>query len=496
MRRVLLPALGVLCLLGAAPPAGAGSEALLETLAGRLARRLEKAAIPEAELGIAVLTLGQSPRAVFSRGHMRPLVPASVAKVLTAAAALDLLGPGHVFRTRVSARGRLSGGVLEGDLVVHGSGDPNLSGRLGGGAPTQVLDALAAQVAAAGVREVRGDLVLDDGAFDREYTHAGWTAADKERWYGAPVAGLAFNDSCLDITVRPGARPAARALLELPSTTGAWGVENLTTTVVGKRHVVGATWTGSGAATTSGKALQVRGSVALEGGAYTFHVPVPDPLAYFGGALRQRLDLAGVRLSGSVRAAQDGVDRLAGRELVCHASSLLDTLRVMNRRSQNFYAQQVFKACGVAATGRGSWNAGREAVVEMLRRRGIPEADKTEIVDGSGLARANRTTAGTVALLLLRLEQDLLRGPMLHDSLAAPGEEGTLDDRLLTRNTLGRLRAKTGTLAQAGVHALAGYLDGRDGAPGLCFAIFVNRRSWKGDPRQLIDELVELIAQP
>ncbi len=463
---------------------------MLEGLAGRLARRLERAAIPEAELGIAVLTLGENPRAVFSRGHMRPLVPASVAKVLTAAAALDLLGPGHVFRSTVSARGRLSGGVLAGDLVVHGSGDPNLSGRLGGGAPTQVLDLWAAQISAAGVREVKGDLVLDDGAFDREFTHVGWTSEDKERWYGAPVAGLAFNDSCLDVTVRPAARSGARGLLDLPSTSGAWAVENLTTTVEGRRNVVGATWT------TNGKAVQVRGEVALAGGAYTFHVPVPDPLAYFGGAFRRRLEAAGVRVKGSVRAARDAADRVAGRALVSHASPLLDTLRVMNRRSQNFYAEQVFKACGVASAGRGGWNAGQGAVVEMLRRRGIPEPEKTEIVDGSGLARANRTTAGTVALVLLRLEQDLLRGPMLHDSLAAPGEEGTLDDRLLTRHTKGRLRAKTGTLGQAGVHALAGYLDGRDGTPGMCFAIFVNRRTWKGDPKQLIDDLVELIATP
>jgi D-alanyl-D-alanine carboxypeptidase/D-alanyl-D-alanine-endopeptidase (penicillin-binding protein 4) len=156
----------------------------------------------------------------------------------------------------------------------------------------------------------------------------------------------------------------------------------------------------------------------------------------------------------------------------------------------------VFKACGAELEGEGSWASGGRAVAEMLRRRGLEDEGRTTIVDGSGLARSNRTTAATVALLLLRFQRDLLRGPLLHRSFAGPGEEGTLDDRLVTRHTRGRLRAKTGTLAQAGAHAIAGYLDGRAGEPGLCFAILVNKRTWKGDARDLIDDLVGILAAP
>ncbi len=308
MTRVRPQALVVACLcacalLPAAPPASAAPEA---EVGARLERRLAEAGIPEAEVGVAVLTLGPEPRLVFARGQSQALVPASVAKVLTAAAALDLLGPAYAFATRVTARGRVADGVLSGDLLVHGSGDPNVSGRLSGGGPTSVLDALAARVAAAGVREVAGDLVLDDGPFDRAYVHPGWTDADREKWYGAPVAGLAYNDSCLDVTVRPGSGPDAAAVLDLPSTSGAWDVRNLAVTVPGSRHLVGATWS------AAGPVLEVRGQVALTGAPYTFHVPVPDPLAYFGGAFERRLAAAGVRLRGRVRPARDGADRAPG----------------------------------------------------------------------------------------------------------------------------------------------------------------------------------------
>lgn len=492
MIRVSLLPVGGLALLGLLPLAAgqAQAEARPQTLVARLEQRLAQADVPAAELGLAVLTLEESPRLVLARGQSQALMPASVAKVLTAAAALDLLGPSYAFSTRVTARGRLEQPRLVGDLVVHGSGDPNVSGRLAGGAPTSVLDRLVAQVLAAGVTEVTGDLVLDDGPFDREFVHPGWSDADKDKWYGAPVGGLAFNDSCLDVTVSPGTGADLAARLDLPSTSGAWEVRNLAVTVEGTRHVVGATWS------AAGPVLEVRGQVALRGGPYTFHVPVPDPLAYFGGAFLQRFSAAGLTLRGRVRLARSEEDRQPGRLIAEHQSPLLATLRVMNRRSQNFYAAEVFKAAGAQLTGLGSWATGQAAVAEMLRRRALSDEGRTVIVDGSGLAKANRTTAGTVALLLLSFERDLLRGPLLFDSLAAPGEEGTLDERLLSRHTKGRLRAKTGTLAQAGAHALAGVLDGRAGEPGYAFAILVNKRTWKGDPRALIDDLVNLLAAP
>ena len=115
------------------------------------------------------------------------------------------------------------------------------------------------------------------------------------------------------------------------------------------------------------------------------------------------------------------------------------------------------------------------------------------MVDGSGLSLDNRTTAATVARILVVFEEDLLRGPSLYASLAVPGKEGTLRKRLRGATLRERLHAKSGTLSRSGVHAMAGYVDGVKNEPGYAFAILLNTS--KGG-RALIDDLVREIAKP
>jgi D-alanyl-D-alanine carboxypeptidase/D-alanyl-D-alanine-endopeptidase (penicillin-binding protein 4) len=456
-------------------------------LARALASHLDRAGLPRNKVGVAVLTRGARPAVVFVRDHNRSLIPASTAKVFTAAAVLDHLGPAHVFTTSITARGDVGpDGTLHGDLVVHGTGDPNLSGRFHDGNPRAILDAFARSVREAGIARVEGALVLDDGPFDRDVVHPSWSDSDRRRWYGAPVGGLAFNDACCDLVVRGGARPGQPAAVTVPSTLGPWRLDNRVTTIARGDPMVGALWV------QSGRTLRVQGKIAA-GGSYTFSHPVADPLRFFGGAFLHSLEAAGVSVGEGMRPARDAADRRPGRLRVArHGSGMAETLQVMNRRSQNFYASLLFKAAGAAWGGGGSWESGESAVEEMLARRGLTDDGSTRIVDGSGLSLENRTTAATLARLLLSFDSDLMAGPLLYDSLAVPGQEGTLHKRLRTHGLEERLHAKTGTLGRSGVHALAGYVDGREGEPGFVFAILLNTS--KGG-RSLIDALVEEIAR-
>ena len=257
-------------------------------------------------------------------------------------------------------------------------------------------------------------------------------------------------------------------------------------TIATGRTTVGATW-------VSGPALRVAGEIPA-GRTYTFSHPVPDPLAFFGSAFLSRLAHAGVAVRGGSRPARDEADRRPGGTLVVrHRSSMDATLEVMNHRSQNFYAAMLFKAAGAALEGRGTWESGERAVREVLRRRGLDPDGATHIVDGAGLSLDDRTTAATVARLLVSMDHDLLRGPVLVSSLAVPGEDGTLRNRLRTGDLPRRLHAKTGTLSRHGVHALAGYLDGRPGENGYAFAILIDTPK---AGRALIDELVLEMARP
>jgi D-alanyl-D-alanine carboxypeptidase/D-alanyl-D-alanine-endopeptidase (penicillin-binding protein 4) len=485
--RLALPLLLGL-LLGPGLAAEASREAVREGLAGRLASRVSAAGLPQGRYGIAVIERGARPRVVYAHGHTLSLKPASVAKVLTAAAALDLLGPAHVFKTLVTARGELEAdGTLVGDLVVHGTGDPNLSGRFHDGDATRLLAQFVGAVKEAGIRRVTGSLVLDDGLFDRDYFHPSWKASDRARWYGAGVAGLAFNDGCADLRVRGGKRAGARGTVEASSTLGPWQLESRVTTSPGGRPTVGGVWV------RNESALRVQGRIPPKT-TYTFSHPVPDPLRFFGGAFLRMLDREHVHVAGGVRVAEDRADRRQGTtSILRYGSALGPTLRVMNQRSQNFYAAMVFKAAGARVQGQGSWATGEQAVGEMLRRRGLDPKGQTRIVDGSGLSLDNRTSAATVARLLTMFEQDLLRGPALYASLAVPGGEGTLRKRLKRGDLPRRLHAKTGTLARSGVHAMAGYVDGKDDTPGYAFAILLNTS--KGG-RAFIDGIVEEIARP
>jgi len=482
----LLFLLGVLLLLGTAPRSvqARGATATRGTLAERLAARIKRAGLSSSKYGIVVLTRGGRPRVVYAHEATRALIPASAAKVLTSAAALDLLGPSHVFRTRLTARGILAGGTLDGDLVLHGVADPNLSGRGFHGDAMHVPDAFAAAVERVGIRKVTGALVLDEGVLDDEYTHPDWSAGDKRRWYGAPVGGLSFNDNCIDVELAA-PKSGGKASLHLPATAGAWQVRNDVKTRSGARNGAGGRWI------EGGSVLQLHGRLR-PGGRTSFHVPVNDPARFLGGAVLHALKKHGVRVAGGQRKARDGHDRLPGRLVTEHESELPPTLVVLNQRSQNFYAGMLFKLCGAAVEGRGSWDSGSRAVRAMLERRHISDQGRTLMRDGSGLSPQNRVSAGVLASVLRSFDEDILRGPLLLESLPTSGKSGTLRKRLTERGMKGRVHAKTGTLNEHRTRALAGYVDGKGGKSGYVFAILLNG---SGASHALIDDLVREIAR-
>jgi len=483
--RVLSVVLAAAVAAGAFAPARATARE--RTSAGplpqRLAARLDRAGVRAGGLGVAVVDLA-SGALVFERQGDTPLIPASVAKVATAVAALDVLGPGHRFRTSLSGRGTVdpATGTLMGDLVLLGSGDPGLSSRDHPGEPLWPFPQLAAAVAKLGVRAVTGALVLDDGPFDRVFVHPSWAAGDLDDWYGAPVAGLTFNDGCATVRVRGAAAAGAPARVTFPSTAGPWPVDAQARTVEERTAQVGGAF-------TNDRRLRVFGAIG-PGLEASFEAPVPDPLAFTGAALLAALRQAGVTVAGGARPARDAADRGGATEIAAVENGLGPALRVMNRRSQNLYASLIFKASGAARDGVGSWESGERAVADALARRGLATPGQ-RVVDGSGLSTASRLTATTLARLLASAEAELLWGGLLRDSLAVPGEEGTLQKRFRDVRDRVRLRAKTGTLGRTGVHALAGYVDGRDGRAAFAFAVLVN--DGKVDGRAVGDAVARLL---
>lgn len=409
--------------------------------------------------GLSVLVGRERARPLLAVAPDVSRIPASNAKLLTAAAAVVLLGEDFHFETKI-------GTTPDGALVVTGDGDPNLSGRFFAGDPDRVLRLMARDVAAKGVREVT-ELLLDASRFDDEYVHPGWPRDQVERWYCAPVAALVYNDSCWDVTVYPRTQAGAAARIDVqPALIGA-SVANRCETIAAGQHVV---HVGRGQETD----LEVRGRILRTSAGVSGHVAVRDPVVFFGRGLRAALLAEGVRVTGGVRRGR------APRQthLVAYRSGLRRTLKVMLANSQNLYAE-----CTLKRLGTGSFAAGGEAVLRALARLGVSTAG-VEVADGSGLARANRVTARALYDTLHALRDR----PIFVEALAAGGE-GTLRRRYADLGP--RVRAKTGTIR--GVRSLSGYLTGRAGGR-YVFVILANGRSARS-ARRLQDRIVRVLAE-
>ena len=163
------------------------------TIATDIERALDAHAVPGADTGICVMRLSDG-RTFFSREADTLFEMASNAKLFTTAAALHHLGPDYEFKTSVITNGPIEDGVLRGDLVIVGGGDPCISGRLYGGDVMHVPDAIADAVSEFGIRAIAGDLVMDDRLFDRKLRPENWPAGESLWWYAAPVSALSFNE--------------------------------------------------------------------------------------------------------------------------------------------------------------------------------------------------------------------------------------------------------------------------------------------------------------
>jgi D-alanyl-D-alanine carboxypeptidase/D-alanyl-D-alanine-endopeptidase (penicillin-binding protein 4) len=455
----------------------AGVDPVVAALDGEVARSSRR--LPN--LAVRVLELGarEVDYAYRADAHM---VPASNQKLLTTAAALSLLGPGYTFETEVGIRGTVGAdGILAGDLAVRGAGDPTISGREDGD-PYAMFRRWAAALRARGVRRVAGDLYLEHGLFAGPYTHPDWPPEQRQWWYEAPVAALSFNDNCQLLRGWGARRAGQPAVIDLVPRVDALQVQNRVRTA--RR---GASW----AVLRQGESpyVQVSGALAAGGPPLEVWVTVPDPVAYFGKGLRAALAEEGIAVQGQTRP----VERLPGpwwERVHTHRTLLVSALDVTNKRSQNFYAESLFKLLGARFCNDGSWASGARVVSDFLARKvGIPR-DQFHVVDGSGLSRNDWVTARMMTTLLEHMFHQRW-GVEFVRSLPYAGEpEASLHQRLTAPPYRGNVFAKTGTIG--GVSTLSGYAKGRSGRL-FAFSILVNGAdAWQGRLAQ--DRLVALLV--
>ena len=428
-------------------------------------RLIAAAKLKNAQIGVSVIDV-KTGNVLCAIGDQVRQIPASNVKLVTTGAALLLLGEKHTFTTSVYAAGKVRGGALAGDLVVVAGGDPAISGREYGGKPTTVFDAWAAEIAKT-VKTVKGNLLIDATCFDRQFIHPSWPKGQLVRWYCAPVSAFALNDNCIDVKVRPGARPGLPAKVILNPPTGYFRVRNTCQTVSSGRSRA---YINRLASTDT---LAISGRLRPGNAGASASVTVHDPIRYAATVLRERLAKAGVRISGGIVIAIESADTSRMKRLAGTSHTLLSAIRTANKRSQNFYAEMILKKMGLRVSRPSSFAAGARVVSGQLEKIGLRRGEFV-IADGSGLSRQNSLSPRQLASFLRRMARSKHADAYIQ-SLAVAGTDGTLKRRMTGAATKGKVFAKTGHLR--GVSALSGYV--KPGGKLIAFSILVNGRRLK-----------------
>jgi len=452
---------------------GAANAVSARNLDSEIKRILAKSAI--ARTGFAgVVVVDEKGRTVVSINSGHLFTPASNTKLFSSALALERLGPDKRFETRVEMRGK--------DVVLVGTGDANLSGRvlpyLPGSTPgpaLAVIDDLAAQIAAHGVQEVEGDIVGDDTAFVYEPYATSWTIEDTVDGDGPASSALVVNDNIVHLRITPSGKVALDPDLPL------FHLDAQVTTGVEDKIE------------TNRSALQVRGTVKADGEGYSEEWSVGDPALFAALALKDALVRRGIAVSGSIRALHRDAAALvasppapAGELLASHWSlPLIEDLRLTDKISQNLHADLLLSDVA------GSRSAGLEALGNFLSQVGI-KPDEYRFYDGSGLSRSTLVTPDAV-VALLRFMAHSAHSEQWFSMLPISGVDGSLEHRFDDRRTKGRIRAKTGTLAH--VSALSGYAETKHEKV-LTFSIFLNNAIADAtERRELIDRICAVLVK-
>lgn len=401
---------------------------------------------------------------MFSRSPDTPETIASVTKLISTATALHYLGSDYRFRTTFWRRGEIRQGSLIGSLLVVGGGDPNISGRFYDDNINAVFDKWAEGLHQAGINRVVGEIVLNASFFDSVGRHPDWPVGQESRWYQAPISALSYNDNVVLVSIRPGGKPGRPAGISIEPPVDILRPVALARTVGRKGRVRVAVSRSAGS-----NAVTVSGTVPLRPASWSTPITIDDPPTYFGMALKTRLQNAGITVSGPIVVKPVKPDSF-WIQVASTESDLLPTIQVCNKRSQGFYAEQIFKTVSAEKKGVGSWPGSVALAKEFLAGLGL-DPTHFSLHDGSGLSSSNRVPAADLVRFLRAMDKQPF-GPAWRATLAVSGEpEGTLRHRMKDPLTRGQVLAKTGSIER--VSTLAGYARASSGR-NYVFAILLN----------------------
>ncbi len=428
----------------------------------------------KAQIGIYVISR-KTGEVIYEKGASRLFVPGSLAKLVTASAALEMLGPDFVFETKLFYDGTIQNGVLNGNLYLQASGDPTLT--------TADIEALTLQIKLLGIQTIKGSLIVDLSVFDTIQMGPGWMWDEPATVSHSKLDSLMVNHSCLSVWTAPSSVMGEKPTVLLSPDYGLYAVRDLAITGKerGKFEVTRQYLLPDGVIT-------VQGTVEL-GTAPELHlIPVDNPHIYASRLFKKLMEKTGLELKGCVRV---GSISQKAKEIAKQRSKPLSLIVYeMLKDSDNLYADALFKKIGASVlSGPGSWENGAKAIRKFLENRvNICSGEEIRILDGSGLTRYNLLSPKQVATLLFWIDNDSLFGPEFFAALPVSGGNGTLKNRMLA--DVGRVRAKTASMT--GLSGLAGVIKSSSGEE-FIFALLIN--NFTGPLKTLREQIEDEICK-
>ena len=481
--------------------------------------------------GIAVTTLDGTP--IYGHDEGEYFRPASNTKIFTTTAAMALLKPESTVTTTVLFNKPSSDGTSVGGISIIGAGDANISGqdfpyktpaeRRAEGTtapapptdPLQYIDEFAANVAKAGVRRIKGDVIGSDALWTYEPYPEAWGIDDMTWGYGAPVSALTIVDNQLELTVTPGDTPDAQAVVSVVPDTGYYQFSVEVKTVPANTHADVEIDRQPGS-----KLVRIYGTVA-EGEPYKTELAIQDPAEFAAQALKLKLQQHGIEVTGIARANHrsptdtEGFFRESHEPLaltphgdwvsgdignseqsLSHTSpTLAEDVKLTLKLSQNLHAELMLQRLGAkfgepVGTPKSSTAQGARVVRQFLLNAGL-DGDDFILFDGSGMSSHDLVAPrATAKLLAYAATQPWFTAWKI--GLPIGGEDGTLRSRFPVAPLKDHVFAKTGTLGES--RALSGYVDCASGKQ-VIFSIMVDDHSpGTSADRITMDKIVAAIA--
>lgn len=420
-------------------------------------------------IGISIYSLDKM-ESLFQLNNEINMIPASIVKLFTTAAALEYLGADYKYSTKLFLDGELMpSGEFFGNIVIKGNGDPTFSSSFGNN-PENIFSDWINLFDSLGINSIVGYIIGDDNHFDDIYYAPGWSWDDIPFVFSAQVNSLNYNDNCVNfiISQSDSINNTAKITIFPPNTfirvlNAVNTVENMQFTNISANREFGSNF------------IELKGQIAIDSlnqNNIEKIVTIENPTLFFLNSFKMQLEKEHIRFRGAILDIDDWYEDFSYSDKVPihinYSKSLKDIIKVINKESHNLAAEILLKSIGKEINNEGSFDKGIDAINKFTKSIGIQD-NGLYLVDGSGLSRFNMCSAES-NIILLKWIYNSRHKEIFINSLAEPNKEGTLARRLKNSRAEKSIKAKTGSMNH--INNISGYVTTQDGET-LAFSIMI-----------------------